>query len=77
MEKITVSDTSGEVCPIPLIKVRRSLDKLEKDSVLVVIGTHEESKGDIIRAAKELGMELVKVETDKDGKWRIFIRKRF
>ncbi|MFQ6063970.1 MAG: sulfurtransferase TusA family protein [Candidatus Bathyarchaeia archaeon] len=61
--------------PVPLIKFRRSLDKLEKDSVLLVIGTHEESRVDIIRTTKQLKMELIKVETDKDGKWRILIRK--
>jgi len=76
MTSYTVLDTTGEVCPVPLVKARRSLDKLEKGEVLVVIGTHETSKIDIIMAAKELGMELVKVETDKDGKWRILIRKQ-
>ncbi len=75
MEKYTLIDTSGEVCPVPLVKARRSLDKLEKGEVLLVIGTHDTSKIDIIMAAKELGMKLVKVETDKEGKWRVFIRK--
>jgi TusA-related sulfurtransferase len=75
MKAHIVLDTSGEVCPVPLIKVRRSLDELEKGGVLVVIGTHDESRGDIIRTAKELKMELIKVETGKDGKWRILIRK--
>lgn len=76
VKSYTVLDTSGDVCPVPLVKARRSLDKLEKGEVLVVIGTHEASKIDIIMAAKELRMELVKVETGKDGKWRILIRKR-
>lgn len=71
-----VLDTTGEVCPVPLVKTRRSLDKLERGEVLLVIGTHETSKIDIIMATKELGMELVKVETGKDGKWRILIRKK-
>lgn len=75
METYTVLDTSGEICPVPLIKFRRSLDKLEKDSLLLVIGTNEKSKSDIMRTAKQLKMEIIKVETNEDGKWRILIRK--
>ncbi|NIU84322.1 MAG: sulfurtransferase TusA family protein [Candidatus Thorarchaeota archaeon] len=75
MEAYTILDTSGDVCPVPVIKVRRRLDKLEKGNVLEVIGTHEESRGDIIRTIKQLKMELIKVETDKDRKWHILIRK--
>jgi len=71
----SVLDTTGEVCPVPLIRFRRELEKLGKDEVLEVIGTHEASRNDIIVAAKELRMELIKVETDRDGRWHIFVRK--
>lgn len=74
-EKYAVLDTTGEVCSIPLVKARRSLDKLEKGGRLMIIGTDDASKVDIIKAAKELKMEVVKLETDEDGRWRIFIRR--
>jgi len=71
-----VLDFSGEVCPIPLVKTRKALDKMEKGEVLEVIGTDEKARTDIIMAVKELGMRLEKMATDKDGKWRMLIRKR-
>ncbi len=70
-----VLDVSGEFCPVPLVKTRRALDKMEKDRTLEVIGTDEEAKLDILLAVRELRMELIKEETTKDGKWRIVIRK--
>jgi len=70
-----VLDVSGEVCPVPLVKARRALDKMEKDTILEVIGTDEEAKLDILLAVQELKMELIKEKTGKDGKWRVLIRK--
>jgi len=70
-----ILDLTGEVCPVPLVKTRRALDKMEKGDILEVIVTDEESKVNIIMAAKELGMEIAKIGTN-DGKWRIIIRKR-
>lgn len=70
-----VLDVSGEFCPVPLVKTRRALDKMEKHMILEVIGTDKEAKLDILLAVQELKMELVKEETDKGGKWRIIIRK--
>jgi len=71
-----VLDFSGEACPLPLIKTRRALDQMGKGEVLEVIGTDEKARTDIIMAVKELGMQLEKMATDKDGKWRMLVRKR-
>jgi len=70
-----ILDVSGEVCPMPLIKTRRALDKMEKGMILEIIGTNEESKLDVIMAVQELKMELIKEETDSNEKWRLIIRK--
>jgi tRNA 2-thiouridine synthesizing protein A len=70
-----VLDVTGEVCPLPLIKTRRALDKMEKDMILEVIGNDEEAKLDILMAVQELKMELIKEETIQSGKWRLLIRK--
>jgi len=70
-----ILDVSGEVCPMPLVKTRRALDKMEKGMILEIIGTNKESKLDIIMAVQELKMELIKEETDKNEKWRLIIRK--
>lgn len=66
-----VPDVCGEVCPLPLVKTRRALDKLERGRVLEVVGTNGRSRADIVMAVRELGMQLEEMATDKDGKWRI------
>jgi len=70
-----VLNVSGEVCPMPLVKTRRTLDKMEKGMILEIIGTNEESKLDIIMAVQELKMELINEKIDKNKKWRLIIRK--
>jgi len=72
----TILDLSGEACPLPLIKARRAIDKMESGDILEVIVTDEDSKGNIIMAAKELGTEIAKIGTDKNGKWHITVRKK-
>lgn len=70
-----ILDVSGEVCPVPLVKTRTTIDKMEESEVLLVIGTDEKAKADIIMAVRELGVEIVKLE-NKGSKWWIFIRKK-
>jgi len=69
-------DLSGEVCPVPLVKSRRAMDKMESGDILEIIVTREDSRLNIVMAAKELGMEIKKIGKDKEGKWHILIRKK-
>ena len=71
-----ILDLSGEVCPVPLVKTRRAMDNMERGDVIEVIVTSKDSEVNIIMAAKELGMKIAKIGTDKDGKWHIRIRKQ-
>lgn len=75
MEKYKILDTSSDVCPVPLIKFRKSVDNLKHGEILVVTGTHEPSKDDIIKAAEELNVKVIKVETSNDKKWWVFVAK--
>ena len=52
MGNYKVLDTSGDVCPVPLIKFRKSIDNPEPGEILVVTGTHDSSKDDIVRVAR-------------------------
>jgi len=70
-----ILDVSGDVCPVPLVKARRAMDKMEGGDILEVIVTGDDSKVNITMAAKELGMELVRVREDY-GKWHLIIRKK-
>ena len=69
-------DLSGEVCPVPLVKSRRAMDKMKSGDTLEIIVTREDSRVNIVMAAKELGMEIRKIGKDKVGKWHIVIRKK-
>lgn len=71
-----ILDLSGEVCPAPLVKSRRAMDKMESGEILEIIVTDDGSKGNIIMAAEELEIEVGRVGKDKDGRWHILIRKR-
>ncbi len=73
---VSILDLSGEVCPAPLVKARRAMDKMENGQILEIIVTNEDSKVNITLAAKELGMEIGRVKRDKDGKWHILVRKK-
>jgi len=70
-----ILDVSGDVCPVPLVKARRAMDKMEGGDILEVIVTGDDSKVNIMMAAKELRMELVRVREDY-GKWHLTIRKK-
>jgi len=70
-----VVDTTGEICPIPLMKFRKAAVKLRNGEVVQIIGTHPSSKGEIKFAAEGMGMEILEVEEDDGGLWQIFIKK--
>jgi TusA-related sulfurtransferase len=67
-------DVKGETCPVPLVEMRKALRKASSGEIVEVIGTHPASKKEIPMAAESLGLELADVE-EKDGAWRIRIRK--
>jgi len=69
-------DLSGEVCPVPLVKSRRAMEKMESGEILEIIVTGEDSRVNLVMAAKELGMEIENLRKDKYGKWHILIRKK-
>jgi len=67
-------DCTGETCPIPLVETRKALRKAKEGDIVEVIGTHTASKKEIPMVVKSLGLELLDVQ-EKDGVWRIRIRK--
>lgn len=67
-------DVKGETCPVPLVEMRKALRKASSGEIVEVVGTHPASKKEIPMAVEALGLELVDVE-EKDGVWRIRIRK--
>lgn len=71
-----ILDLSGEVCPVPLVKSRRAMDKMRSGEILEIIIASENSKVNITLAAKELGNKIKRIEKDENGKWHITIQKK-
>lgn len=67
-------DVRGQTCPVPLVETRKALRKAAPGDVVVVEGTHPNSKEEIPMAVRALKMELLGVEDAGDG-WRIRIRR--
>ncbi len=67
-------DVKGETCPVPLVEVRKALKKASSGDIVEVIGTNPASKKEIPMAVEALGYELLDI-TEKDGIWKIKIRK--
>ena len=65
----------GETCPVPLVETRKALLKAQEGDVVEVVGTHPSSKKEIPMAVKAMGLELLEVEEEKDGVWKIRIRR--
>ena len=64
----------GKECPIPLNEFRKALRKAKVGEIIEIVGTHELSKGEIALAADETGQEILEID-EKDGVWRIVVRK--
>ena len=65
----------GETCPVPLVETRKALRKAREGDIVEVVGTHPSSKKEIPMAVKAMGLELLGVEDEKDGTWKIRIRR--
>ena len=65
----------GETCPVPLVETRKALRKAQEGDIIEVTGNHPSSKKEIPMAVKAMGLELLGVEDEKDGIWKIRIRR--
>jgi len=65
----------GETCPIPLVETRKAIRKAKDGDIIEVIGTHPSSKKEIPMAVKAMGLELLEMDEDAEGVWKIRIRK--
>ena len=77
VENITadeVLDTQGLSCPMPMLKTKKTLSKIDSGKVLEVIGTDPGSKNDIPEFCKKAGHEMVG-ESEENGIFRFFIKK--
>ena len=68
-------DASGLSCPLPLLKAKLALNKLEPGQTLKVIATDAGSVRDFRAFTDQSGDELLE-STDKEGSYTYIIRKK-
>jgi len=70
-----VLDCKGLSCPMPMLKTKKALQKLQSGQILEVWGTDPGSKNDIPNMCKKEGHEFLGF-IDEAGYTRYFIRKK-
>jgi len=68
-------DCRGETCPVPLVEARKALRKASPGDVVEVVGTHPSSKKEIPMAMEALGLEVLGIEGEEGGEWKIRIKR--
>ena len=74
MEATKVLDTKGLACPMPVVKVKKEMDKLKSGDILEVHATDRGAKADLPAWAKSSGDELLK-DTEEDGIFKFWFKK--
>jgi len=68
MTMVIVLDLSSEACPVPLVKARRAMDRMEPGDLLEVIIVTEDSMANAAFIAQQLGMKIERIVKDKNRK---------
>jgi len=69
-----VLDTRSLLCPMPVLKTKKTIDSMQPGQLLAVNANDGMAKSDILQLAERLKMELVDV-SEVDGHIRITIKK--
>ena len=67
-------DTSGMACPMPIVKTKLAINKLESGQVLELISTDRGSKTDVPAWCESTGNPLIS-EDERDSKFVYLIEK--
>ena len=67
-------DCSGLMCPVPVVKTKKELKKMEAGQVLKVIATDPGAKEDIPALLRKVGGEIL--ERKEEGEQIIFLIKK-
>ncbi|MGR9050433.1 sulfurtransferase TusA family protein [Halobacillus litoralis] len=74
MEANEVLDAKGLACPMPIVKTKKAIEKLETGEVLEVQATDKGAKSDIAAWVKSGGHELLK-DTEENDVLKFWIKK--
>jgi tRNA 2-thiouridine synthesizing protein A len=63
----SVLDSTGLLCPLPVLKIRKKLKEMQKGSVLRVIADDPAAIIDIPHYCHESGNKILKQDVNEDG----------
>lgn len=69
-------DTTGLLCPLPVLKARKRLKAMAPGSLLRLVATDPAAVIDVPHFCAEAGHELVATEKPEGGQARIFVIRR-
>lgn len=67
-------DVRGLICPLPVLKTKQTLDRMDPGQVLKVISTDPDAESDIPRLFKRLGHSVLDIRK-AGGTFTFLIRK--
>jgi len=71
MEKIKVLDCFGDICPIPVLKVKKELKKLESGEQFMLVTDHS----CVVKSISEK-YDNIMIEEPMNGVWEITFTKK-
>ena len=74
-ELIETLDVTGLMCPLPVLKARKALGKLDPGTLLRVLSTDPASVIDVPHFCQESGHELI-AHAQSDGVYRFDIKRK-
>ncbi|UTR11544.1 MULTISPECIES: sulfurtransferase TusA family protein [Evansella] len=69
-----VLDAKGLACPMPIVKTKKEIEKMESGQVIEIHATDKGAKSDLSAWAKSGGHELLQ-DTEEDGVFKFWIKK--
>jgi len=75
MKADEVLDAKGDVCPMPILKTKKAMDKLSPGQVLLMQSTDPGSHQDLVSWCERTGNELLQKE-ESDGVFSYYVKKK-
>jgi tRNA 2-thiouridine synthesizing protein A len=70
-----ILNVTGLQCPVPVIRLKKSLDIMRSGQIIEVISNDKKLKSEILALCKRLGIELISTSTSNNGSTRFLIKK--
>ena len=70
-----IIDTTGLICPMPVLRAKKAIDGLEQGQLLNVISNDAATRSDISMLVRRLGLELLET-IESSGVIEFYIKKK-